>query len=98
MSTPVALVLICALAAVGLSVWYVPVYRRARARRVVICPENAERAVVRPDAFAFAATSLGRSPILRLSDCTRWPERAGCPQGCVTNLRKKLARLEQAST
>jgi len=88
MSSPVALVLICALAAVCLAIWYVPAYRRAREWRLVTCPEVKERAVVRPDAFRYAATSLGKRPLLRLKDCTRWPERAGCGQECVARLEK----------
>jgi hypothetical protein len=92
MSTPVALLFIVLLADAGLSLWYVPAFRRAREPRIVICPEAKERAVVRPKAWLFAATSLKRLPTLRLADCTRWPEAAGCDQACAPRVAKKVAR------
>ena len=33
-----------------------------------------------------AATSLGRRPELRLSSCSRWPEKAGCGQECLSEV------------
>ncbi len=56
-------------------------FRRYRGRRIVTCPETLEDAAVSADAF-HAATS-GE---LRLADCSRWPERAGCAQTCLAQI------------
>ena len=32
-------------------------------------------------------TALGKSPELRLSDCSRWPEKANCGQECLSQIR-----------
>ena len=52
-----------------------------RGRRVITCPENH-----RP-----AATVFGRAPELRLSECSRWPEKAGCGQECLSEIRESGA-------
>jgi len=54
-----------------------------RGNRLITCPENQRPAGVKVDAVHAAATSLGRHPELRLSTCTRWPEKAGCGQECL---------------
>jgi hypothetical protein len=70
----------------------VAVWRLARAwwkyrgRRVITCPENQQAAGVVVDARHAAATALGKSPELRLSSCSRWPERAGCGQECLSQI------------
>ncbi len=56
-------------------------FRRYRGRRIVTCPETQEDAAVRADAL-HAATS-GE---LRLSECSRWPGRAGCAQECLSQI------------
>jgi hypothetical protein len=38
------------------------------------------------DTGRVAATALVRTPNLRLSACTRWPERAGCGQECLSQV------------
>ena len=61
-------------------VWY-----RARGARVVTCPETGAPAGVAIDAARAAATSfLGIE--LRLKECARWPERAGCGQECLRQI------------
>jgi hypothetical protein len=57
-----------------------------RGRRVISCPENRRPAGVVVDARHAAATALGRAPELRLSSCSRWPERAGCGQECLAEV------------
>jgi hypothetical protein len=54
-----------------------------RGNRLITCPENRRPAGVRVDARHAAATSLGRGLDLRLSSCSRWPEKAGCGQECL---------------
>ncbi len=54
-----------------------------RGRRVVTCPENSQPAGVILDARHAAATALTGSPQLRLTSCSRWPEKAGCGEPCL---------------
>jgi hypothetical protein len=53
---------------------------------VVSCPETKHSAGVRVDAARAAWTGLGQAPALRLSECSRWPERAGCGQECLRQI------------
>lgn len=53
---------------------------RNRGERVVTCPENQRPAGVRLDALHTSS--------LRLSECSRWPERAGCGQECLTQIQE----------
>jgi hypothetical protein len=57
-----------------------------RGSRVITCPENRRPAGVVVDARHAAATALGSAPELRLSSCSRWPERAGCGQECLAQV------------
>ena len=57
-----------------------------RGSRVITCPENHRPAGVRVDASHAALTGLASTPNLRLSQCSRWPERAGCGQDCLSQI------------
>jgi len=59
-----------------------------RGQRAITCPENHRPAGVVLDAKHAAATAFGKAPELRLSNCTRWPERAGCGQECLSEIRE----------
>ena len=61
-------------------------WRRFRGERVIACPETRQPAGVEVDARHAAATALGGAPELRLSNCSRWPERAGCGQPCLSQI------------
>ena len=61
-------------------------WRRYRGQRVIVCPETRQPAGVAVDARHAAATALGGAPELRLSSCSRWPERAGCGQPCLSQI------------
>lgn len=76
----VALVLIAA------AVRFVGAWWKFRGARVVRCPENQKPAGVVVDASHAAATALGHVPELRLSSCSRWPEKAGCGQACLAEI------------
>lgn len=54
---------------------------RLRGDRVITCPENRQCAGVRVDAVHGTFTGS-----LRLQDCTRWPEKAGCGQECLAQI------------
>ena len=59
---------------------------RYRGDRVITCPENHRPAGVSVDAQHVAAQPFAGSPQLRLSSCSRWPERAGCGQQCLNQI------------
>jgi hypothetical protein len=59
---------------------------RYRGQRVVTCPETQRPAGVVLDA-RHAASAFSKGPQLRLSECTRWPEKAGCGQECLSEVR-----------
>ncbi|MCG6926960.1 MAG: hypothetical protein LJF30_16840 [Acidobacteria bacterium] len=91
MPTPVQLVLgVAALVGLGVLFLYgrqaLGAWLRYRDTRVVVCPENREAVAVEVDApHAAWSASQGR-PDLRLEDCTRWPEKAGCGQECLSQI------------
>jgi hypothetical protein len=61
-------------------------WMRYRDERLITCPENLRAAGVRLNARHAAATSLLHAADLRLSACSRWPERAGCGQECLSQI------------
>ena len=61
-------------------------WRKYRGQRVIACPETRQPAGVVVDARHAAATALGGVAELRLSSCSRWPERAGCGQPCLSQI------------
>lgn len=61
-------------------------FGKYRGKRVVTCPENQRAAGVALDAGHAAWSGLGFRPDLRLTSCSRWPERAGCGQECLSQI------------
>lgn len=87
-------ILLTALAVAGLFVFFalrrgVQAYLKFRGQRLVSCPETHRPAAVRVAAAKVALEATVGSEILELSQCSRWPEREDCPQGC-------LAQIEEA--
>ncbi len=76
------------------AVWGRTIYQRHAGSRAVTCPENGRQVAVSFDAFHAAITGLGRRPALRLSDCTRWPERMDCRQDCISQASRTEAYRE----
>lgn len=66
---------------IGIAWW------RYRGARVITCPETKRPAGVAVDAMHAAATVFGAASELRLSECSRWPEKAGCGQECLSEIR-----------
>ena len=58
-----------------------------RGKRVIQCPENLRPAGVVVNAAHAALTAFGKAPELRLSQCSRWPERVGCGQECLSQIK-----------
>jgi len=77
------------LAILGTSLLYVlapivaGVFARYRKPRIVRCPETGEAVMMRIDARHAAATSVFGPPEVRVTACSRWPEREGCDQACI---------------
>ena len=63
-------------------------WRQWRGTRVVVCPENERPPAVDLDLrYAMVGSIVGR-PELRLRDCSRWPEKAGCGQVCLAQVEE----------
>lgn len=60
---------------------------RFRSRFVVTCPADRSPASVIVDAVHAAVTAWKGTPRLRLRGCSHWPERGGCDQLCLTQIR-----------
>jgi hypothetical protein len=58
-------------------------YFKLRGQRLVTCPETRRPAAVEVDAKRGAREAFLSEPHLRLSACSRWPERSGCGQECL---------------
>lgn len=65
------------------ALWGREIYCQFSAPRAVICPETHQQVGVTIDARHAAVTGLRDQSDFRLSDCTRWPERADCGQDCL---------------
>jgi hypothetical protein len=59
---------------------------KLRGKRLVTCPENQKPAAVDLDASHLAKEAILGTPPLRLSECSRWPERQGCGQECLRQI------------
>lgn len=57
-----------------------------RGKRVVMCPETRKTVAVEVNAPLAAVSAAVGEPRLRLSDCTRWPERRDCGQECLPQI------------
>jgi hypothetical protein len=61
-------------------------YWRVRGPMVVTCPETHQPAAVTVDASHAGLTAAVDATELRLSQCSRWPERQGCGQECLRQI------------
>ncbi|HYB54184.1 MAG TPA: hypothetical protein VEG84_09980 [Thermoanaerobaculia bacterium] len=67
----------------------IPVVRVYRGTRLVACPETRRPAAVELDALRAAFLQFGDEPgRLRLTSCSRWPEKAGCGQECLAEVER----------
>lgn len=65
------------------ALWAREIHHQYSAPRAVTCPETHQQVGVTIDARHAAATGVCGTSDFRLSDCTRWPERAECGQECL---------------
>lgn len=57
-----------------------------RGERIVTCPETQQPAAVDVAAAEAALGVFFNEPTVRLKECSRWPERAGCGQDCLQQI------------
>ncbi len=62
------------------------VFLKFRGKRLVTCPETHKPAAVEVAAGKAAKQALVGTVDLRLSDCSRWPEREACGQECLEQI------------
>ena len=84
------LLLAAAVAAGAWLVWRLAVaagfFLRFSGKRLITCPETHRPASVRLGTPRAALKILVGPQRLRLSECSRWPERAGCGQECLSQI------------
>lgn len=61
---------------------------RFRGKMLVTCPETKRPAAVKVDNWRAVLAPLAAPPPLRLSACSRWPERGDCAQPCVCQIEE----------
>ncbi len=88
MVTTVAVVLGVAGLAIAMFVlgFVIPAYIRNRGRRVVTCPDNHQPVDIAANALLAALYESIRRRKLRLSQCSRWPEKRNCGQECLREI------------
>jgi hypothetical protein len=64
------------------------VYLKFRGKRIVSCPETHRPAAVRVAAGKVALQAAVHKEQLKLSECSRWPERNDCPQECLAQIHE----------
>jgi hypothetical protein len=89
MSVPIVLLALLALALLTAFV-LIPVVRVYRGTRLVACPETKRPAAVELDALRAAFPFGDEAGRFRLSSCSRWPEKAGCGQECLSEVEGDL--------
>lgn len=78
-------VVLAAAAVFGVAV-AIAAYLRFRGKRVITCPENKQPAAVHIDIHKVAKNAMLGKLDVRLDECSRWPERAGCGQDCLSQI------------
>lgn len=61
-------------------------WSRVHGTRVVVCPETQNPAAVNVDVGHAIVSAVWEKPDVRLSTCSRWPERQDCDQPCVQQI------------
>lgn len=90
MSLTVLVILAVLVLAAGLFVFHaipgVQAFFEYRGKRLVTCPETQRPAAVAVAAGEAAVGAFLTEPTVRLNECSRWPERAGCGQDCLREI------------
>ncbi len=84
-------VLIAAVILLGFFYVLVPLvintFQRYRGKRVFRCPETGMLVEVDIDAQQAAFSSPFGKPLLRVKNCTLWPEKEGCHMECLAKVK-----------
>lgn len=84
--------LLAVIAAVGLIYVLMPVaadtYARLRSPQQVTCPETNDPATVQVAARRAALSAAVGANRVRIGNCSKWPERGDCAQGCAERLSR----------
>ena len=84
MSNRAAVLIAVAVILSGFAAWrLLSAWLKYRGRMVITCPENQKPAGISVDAGHAAATAFSGATEFRLSDCSRWLERADCGRQCL---------------
>ncbi len=62
-------------------------YRLYRKAHILTCPDNKDLVAVKLHVVRAAATHLTGSADLRVRSCSRWPEKRGCGQECLSQIK-----------
>jgi len=80
---------LAAIAALGLLYVVFPVvlqtFMQYRKSRSLSCPEEGRMATVAIDARTAARSAAVGAPRLRVLNCSLWPQKCGCRQGCLAH-------------
>jgi hypothetical protein len=63
-------------------------WTEVRGARLVVCPETQQPVAVQVDVGHAVASALWEQPDLRVTSCSRWPERQDCDQPCVRQIER----------
>jgi hypothetical protein len=63
-----------------------------RGLRALRCPENRQPAAVELASWHIILTAFLGNPVPRVRNCSRWPERRNCDQGCIREVQAEPAR------
>ena len=85
-------VLVLAVLAVAAAARAGRAWLKYRGDRVIVCPENRRPAGVALDVGHAVGHAMGHAALweggaLRLASCSRWPERSGCGQQCLSQIQ-----------
>jgi len=94
MSTSVFVALLLALVLAVYVAIAIRTSMRLRGNRVVTCPETGKPVTVSVDVPHAVASAVWEKADIRLSSCTRWPERQDCDQPCVCQIDAHPAETE----
>ncbi len=90
MPVTVLIAIVVVVLAVGLFVFRaipgIRAYFGFRGQRLITCPETHKTEAVEVAAGEAAIGAFLTEPTLRLSDCSRWPERQDCGQQCLQQI------------
>jgi hypothetical protein len=94
MSSAMIFLLLAIAALAGIAWKYFKTRSRFGGAMLVSCPENQEAVSVKVDSHHAGVKSLAGKQELRLTDCTRWPERQNCGQACLAQIEAQPANCQ----